>query len=341
MSARNVLLLQLDGKLPNLALMRIAAARRGAGDTVVLRRAVDAQGIEPRLDEPEPDQVYASAIFTRSRPLAEAITRRYPGAEVGGTGWDARRGLEDAGIDPNGSIDYSDYPRWTTSLGFTQRGCRLRCPFCVVPQKEGAVRENATIDDIWRGEPWPRHVLLLDNDFFGQPAWSKRIDELRNGGFRVSFNQGVNIRAIGDAEAEALASVDYRDAGMRTRRLYTAWDNRRGWARFERGVHTLAAHGIPPHHLCVYMRIGYWPDEDHEQREWRRRRLRALRAKPYPMPYTRTPELLGYQRWVIGGYDHRIGWDEWRAARYQPRNLRRHESTAALPLQKADEQPAP
>lgn len=33
----NVLLLQLDGKIPNIALMRLAAHHRALGDVVVLR----------------------------------------------------------------------------------------------------------------------------------------------------------------------------------------------------------------------------------------------------------------------------------------------------------------
>ena len=87
MTGRRVLLLQLDGKLPNLALMRIAAHHRQQGDEVMLRAAGNAQAIEPRLDEPEPDRVYASALFTRTRPFCETVERRYPGAEVGGTGY--------------------------------------------------------------------------------------------------------------------------------------------------------------------------------------------------------------------------------------------------------------
>jgi hypothetical protein len=37
----------------------------------------------------------------------------------------------------------------------------------VVPRKEGKPRSVNTIADIWRGKPWPKHLHLLDNDFFG------------------------------------------------------------------------------------------------------------------------------------------------------------------------------
>jgi hypothetical protein len=49
------------------------------------------------------------------------------------------------------------------------------------------------------------------------------------------------------------------------------------------------------------------------------------------MPYARTPELIGFQRWVIGGYDKGIPWAEWSAAHCQPRRLSRPAQTR-LPI---------
>lgn len=49
--------------------------------------------------------------------------------------------------------------------------------------------------------------------------------------------------------------------------------------------------------------------------------LRAFGARPYPMPFVRTKETVGFQRWVVGAYDKRIPWDAWKAAAYEPRNL--------------------
>ena len=194
-------------------------------------------------------------------------------------------------------------------------------------QAKGAVAE------IWRGDPWPRHVLLLDNDFFGQPQWRDRIDELRGGGFRVSFNQGINARFLTDETAAAIASVDYRADDMRERRIYTAWDSRKDEKRLFRGLDLLVKHGVRPRHIMVYMLIGYWTGETEGDREHRRARLREFGALPYPMPYRRTPELLGFQRWVIGGYDKQIPWDEWRRARCNPRKLtRRGSSQCHLPV---------
>jgi hypothetical protein len=316
----NVLLLQLDGKVPNIALMRLAAHHREQGDSVVLRRAANVRSVQRHLNDPEWDRVYGSLIFLSTRPVAEWARHQYPGIILGGTGWDLTTTLEDYGVTTT-TQDYSDYPTWRQSIGFTQRGCRLKCGFCVVPKKEGAVQAAATILDIWRGDPWPREVLLLDNDFFGQSEWQARVGELRDGGFRVSFNQGINARMLTNETAAAIASVDYRDDSMKVKRIYTAWDNAKDEARLFAGLEALVEHGVKPDHIMVYILVGYWPGETHADRDLRRRLLREFGARPYPMPYVRTPELLGFQRWVIGAYDKRISWAEWKSARFEPRNL--------------------
>ncbi len=80
------LLFQLDGKLPNIALMRIAAHHRALGHEVELRRGKP----EPQLWDEQPDFVYGSAIFQSTRSAAERLRLKvnYPQAIVGGTGCD-------------------------------------------------------------------------------------------------------------------------------------------------------------------------------------------------------------------------------------------------------------
>lgn len=314
-----VLLVQIDGKVPNIALMRIAAHHRDRGDDVELRHAQTAEAVTPHFWD-APERVYASLIFEKSRPVAERLLQIYPGAIIGGTGWSLTARLEDFGITTRRQ-DYSIYPWYRQSIGFSQRGCRLKCAFCVVPAKEGAVQEENTIAEIWRGEGHPREVVLLDNDFFGQPNWRARVDEIRHGGFKVSFNQGINARFLTDETAAAIAAVDYRDDSMKTKRVYTAWDNRKDEARLFTGLQLLVKHGVKPDHIMVYMLVGYWPGETHEDRDFRREKLREFGARPYPMPYVRTAELIGFQRWVIGAYDKRIAWHEWQRANYRPERL--------------------
>lgn len=312
-----MILYQLDGKVPNIALMRIASHHRALGDEVELRRTANTQ--RQLWDGPD-DLVYGSLIFERTRGRAEELLRHWPGAKVGGTGWDLVQTLEGIGI-TTAEQYYGMYPNYRQSIGFSQRGCRLKCEFCVVPQKEGRVQATQTINEIWRGDPWPREILLLDNDFFGQPQWRDRIAEIQDGGFKISFNQGINIRFLNNETAAAVASVDYRDDSMKAKRVYTAWDSTKDERRVFKGLDLLVKHGVKPRHIMVYMLIGYWPGETTDDWVHRQSKLREFGCMPYPMPYFRTKEAVGFQRWCIGAYDKRITWDDWVRARYQPRNL--------------------
>jgi Radical SAM superfamily len=318
----NVLLLQLDGKLPNLALMAIARHHRGRGDRVELRQCRSPEVVAPGMYDARPDRVYASSIFTKSVATAHEVRRVFPSAIVGGSGWKLTERLEDHGID-QAKHDYTDYPSFRKSMGFTQRGCRLACEFCGVPVAEpGPVRPVATIWDLWRGDPWPRELLLLDNDFFGQPEWDKRIDELRAGKFKVSFNQGINARMLSDEAAAAIASVNYRNDDMDRPMIYTAWDNKKDERPLMRGLERLKKHGVKPDHVTVYILIGFWPGETDADWLYRQQRLREFGCRPFPMPYDRTDRLqMGFQRWCIRRADLKCSWDEYKAANCRPEKV--------------------
>jgi hypothetical protein len=340
------MLCQLDGSLPNIALMRISTWHRRRGDSVVMRHGAS---FERTLFDESPDLVYGSAIFRKSIPLAARLKHVYPNAIIGGTGVDpARKGelvslspsiqaqvssIEQHGISIGESavdFDYSHYPNYTASIGFSQRGCRLACPFCCVHTKEPELKSVNSVHAIWRGDGHPKHLHLLDNDFFGQPGWRAVIRDIREGGFKVSFNQGINARFLTDEAAEAIASVDYRDDSMKVKRIYTAWDSLKDEQRLFDGLTRLVKYGVKPDHIMVYVLCGYWPEETVDSWQHRRKALRDFGARPYPMPFVRTREAVGFQRWVIGAYDkpHKEGpwrdgvpWDAWVAAGYRPEKL--------------------
>lgn len=319
----NVLLLQLDAhSLPNIALARIAQHHRDQGDRVELRHIRTIEDLQPRLGDIGIDKVYGSLIFEKSRPLAEHAQRIYRHIELGGTGWNVTSNLADVGI-AEGKIDYSIYPRFRRSIGFTMRGCRLRCGFCVVPRKEGKARANATIDEIYRGEPYPRELLLLDNDLFGHPDWRSVVDAIVDGRFKVSFVQGINARFLDEETATALGRMQVRDDGMKRRRIYTAWDGKRDERRLFAGLDALVKFGgFSPDMIMVYMLIGHEAGETHADRDYRRARLRAFGCRPYPMPFVRTNELVAFQRWVVHRHDLHTTWERFYGeAGGEPRKL--------------------
>lgn len=313
---RAVRLTQLDGKLPNLALMKLAHYHRVRGDALHFTKSV-----ERGMFEPDYDVVYGSAIFDYSLPRVQRLREQFPGAIVGGTFDTSSAGnaltVESVlGVDDSEAGDWSIYPQFDGSLGFTQRGCRFNCGFCNVPRKEGQPRPVNTVASIWRGEPHPKHIHLLDNDFFGQPKpeWQARIAEIRDGGFKVCFNQGINVRMITAETAAALASVSYRDDSFKVARLYTAWDNVGHERKFFDGIDTLERNGISPRNVMAYMLVGWDPAETWERLFYRFNKMVARDIRPYPMVFgdrRRTlpmgahngriahRTLSEFQRWVI------------------------------------------
>ena len=304
-------LTQLDGKLPNLALMKLAHYHRAQGDSVHFARTPS-----PTLFEPQYDLAYASAIFAWTRPVVDRFRQAFPDGVVGGTGTDTMDTVESViGAEEYEHYDYDLYPDYKYSVGFTQRGCRLKCGFCVVPKKEGKPKSVNTIMDIWRPGT-PKAVVLLDNDFFGQPEdeWRARIEELRAGNFAVSFNQGINIRMVTEEAAKAIASVRYSDDDFKRRRLYTAWDNLGDEQRFFAGLQLLNDAGIPSKHVMVYMLIGYDRRETMEKILYRFNLLKDAGCMPFPMVYEREnkPELRKFARWAIRRYYQVVPWEEFR-----------------------------
>jgi hypothetical protein len=316
-----VLCFQVDGKFPNFALMRLAAWHRVKGDDVFLTRFLrDLPFVEVK-------RAYGSSIFAFSLERRNSLAAIFPQVITGGDGYkpiwnnltvigrnlgsNLREVITD--IDPDLiRPDYSDYPEFTASIGYTQRGCRLDCAFCRMKTREGEARSVCSIHDIWRGQPWPKNIVLLDNDFFGQAEWRDRLEEAIEGEFKICFNQGINIRLVNQEQAEMLSLVYYCDDQFKTRRLYTAWDNLGDEKIFKAGVRTLIDAGIPAKHLMVYMLIGFRKGETEAEILYRFNEMRALGCRPYPMVFDRTnARLRAFQRWVIRRYYEFVPWEKY------------------------------
>lgn len=318
-------LTQLDGALPNLALMKLAHWHRARGDEVVLTRQ-----IERDLFEPAYDRVYGSAIFKFSADRLLRFQRQWPEAIIGGTGTPFVHTVEELIGEEYEHYDYTghdvDY-----SMGFTQRGCRLRCKFCEVPKKEGKPRSTNTIADIWRGTPHPKKLHLLDNDFFGNPEWRERIAEIRDGKFRVCLSQGINVRLIDEEAAAALATIQYRDTKFQERRLYTAWDNLKDEGIFFRGVDMLEAAGVPSKHLMSYMLVGYDKAETWDRIWHRFNRMVERGIQPYPMVFDKArKDLVAFQRWVVTGLYRVVPWNEYERETKSAESVAAFERAAAI-----------
>jgi hypothetical protein len=276
-----VRLVQIDGKWPNLALMKLSAFHKREGDEV-------------SFDCPDPDKVYISCIFKRNAPKARGLWTLFPHADVefGGAGFGSSVLPEHI---EHLMPDYALYG-CRVSMGFTSRGCIRACPWCDVWIREGYIRDHAPVQEFLQH----RNVILLDNNFLASPRCLENLDYLIQNRIRVCFTQGLDIRLVTEPIARLLARTRYADHQFKRKCLYFAWDDPHliSAAEIIRGVGLLEKHGIKPSHLMFYMLTCYntFIDGDLARFEV----LNRLGVDPFVMRYNRGGDRIAreFSRWV-------------------------------------------
>ena len=179
--------MDVDGTLPNLALMKLSRCFKAQGRKVALARGVK--------ELPRAGTVLASCVFSTapSAMRVEILRRRYGAAvQVGGSGVDLRLRLapDIEALAP----DYSLYPELgDRALGFLTRGCPRRCPFCVVPVKEGAPRQVSDLDTLLQDR---QKLVLLDDNLLAHPSALGLLEEMARRDLAVNFNQTLDVRML-------------------------------------------------------------------------------------------------------------------------------------------------
>lgn len=273
---------------PNLALMKLSAWHKAAGD--------DVDFYAPLLTF---DRVYSSKVFTFTPddPYLPPDTVR------GGTGY----GMYDPMPDEieHACPDYSLYGQ-NYSMGFLTRGCPRRCTWCVVPGKEGDIHPHADVEEFLRH----KDVVLLDNNVLAHPHGIQQIEKMAALGVRVDFNQGLDARLIDDGVARLLGRLNWLHP------LRLACDHAGMMPAIGRAVQLLRWHNVTPRRYFCYCLVQDVPDAVE-----RVRYLKGLDVDPFAQPYIdpegKEPnhEQKAFARWVNHKAEFKSRtWDEYRAA---------------------------
>lgn len=256
----NACLIDVDSKIPNVALMKISSKLKERGDTVSL-------GYAPLFDRP--DVCYASKMFDFTREpefMPECETFR------GGPGY----GISDPPFEDFDRImpDYSLYG-CDYAIGRFTRGCPNRCPWCVVPKMDGnEVRHVADLKDFWDGQEVVR--LLDDNLMSDEDEFLRACGQLSREGVRVIW-EALDIRRVNDFTAKALASV------RNEKRIHFAWDSHAQDDAVPRGIECLARNGVKPWRLMFYVLVGFRDDPEYDMH--RIKTIDAMGAEVFVMPF--------------------------------------------------------
>ena len=192
-----IALVDVDGhNFPNFSLMRIAAWHKAQGDTV--------EWYNPLFSHP--DKIYASKVFTFTLDYTD-YNPSDPEPIRGGTGYRLYNELPEE-IDRM-LPDYSIYPGYDITIGFLSRGCIRNCPWCVVPRKEGPLRQY---DDIERIAQACKKVVLMDNNFLANDFEfvKEQFNKAIKANLKLDFNQGLDARLVTPEIADLLAKTKWQ-----------------------------------------------------------------------------------------------------------------------------------
>lgn len=199
-----ILLVDVDSKIPNLALMKISSHHQNKGDSVKLKRIGYngyKEGKRIFVSGIGYDKVYVSTIFSTNHKAIRVSGCE--NVEYGGSGEDLKKRLPDE-ID-DCCPDYGIYPENKRSYGFITRGCIRTCWFCQVPEKEGRLCFYRDPFDIIHF----KETEFLDNNFLAYENAVDILKQLIKRKIRFRFNQGLDIRLVTDEIASLLAQSRY------------------------------------------------------------------------------------------------------------------------------------
>lgn len=265
-----VLLLNIDSKLPNLALHKIAMWHKGQGDDVLWGSPIELYNT---------DKAYASCIFDWNRGKVDNLLGIFPQLNIGGTGWDlvTNLPLEIEAMKPK--LNY----------GFTTRGCIRKCKFCVVPQKEGYIKVVGDLLDIWDGKA--KKVVVMDNNILALPEQFEKVcQQAIDNHIKLDFNQGLDHRLITPTIAKTMAKVSHAE-------YHLAYDHPSYEPTVERAINLLREVGI---NRCTwYVLVGFdtTPEEDLARLNY----LREKNQRAYVQRFgdaLNQPFYIGLARWV-------------------------------------------
>lgn len=277
-------MLNIDSKLPNIALKKIEMWHQQRGDEVIW-------DLWWALGQVE--QAYASCIFSKNKWRIHTAKRTW-GDHImaGGTGYDPTIKL------PREIEEMK--PR--LNIGFTTRGCIRNCPFCLVPEAEGYIHVVGDIGDIWDRKS--RSVTLLDNNILALPKHFEKIcGQLIDWDLAVDFNQGLDIRLLTDKVCVYLQAIKLKNE------LRFAFDFPELEPIIRQKVALIRKYNIRQHPF-FYVLVGF--NTTFEEDIHRLMVLKELDCRAYVMRHENTPKERHYLRlaqwanqfWTFAKYNY-------------------------------------
>ncbi|MFZ3044512.1 MAG: hypothetical protein WA151_01240, partial [Desulfatirhabdiaceae bacterium] len=196
----DILLIDVDSRMPNLALMKLSRHFKQKGRNVMLARGVNRIG--------SAREIYASCVFSSllSSEKIRNLQKFYGDSlQLGGSGIDVKMRLpEEIETLPS---DYDVYPELgDRAIGFLSRGCPMHCPFCIVPMKEGQPRQVSDLQTLLENDRRSK-LIMLDDNILSLPHADQLLEEMVSRNIMVNFTQTLDWRFVDRNRAALLKRV--------------------------------------------------------------------------------------------------------------------------------------
>lgn len=213
---------------------------------------------EPPMIRPDADEVHVSCTFTWDKPKAEnlrdAWAQYYPVVKLGGPAYD----------DPGNGFVPGRYIKLGVTT--TSRGCNNNCPWCLVPVREGKIREL----------PIQPGNIIQDNNLL--QCSSQHIDnvlDMLRTQHTIRFTGGLEAARVTEQFADRLR-------GLRVKEVFLASDTDNAIKPLRKALKLLQ---LPRDKARCYVLLKYNPEETMLHAIIRLLQVWEAGAKPFAQLY--------------------------------------------------------
>lgn len=223
-------------------------------------------GFPPML-RPDANEVHISCTFTWDKPKAEMLRdawfQYYPIVKIGGPAFD----------EPGNSFTPGMYVR--KDITFTSRGCNFQCPWCLVPKREGKIREL---------EIQPGNIIQDNNLLQCSIQHIEKVFAMLRKQSAIEFKGGLDSRLLTDHIAEELRA-------LRIRQVFFSCDTKEAIRPLRQALKRL---DLPRQKVRCYVLLKFNPNETISEATERMLEIWKAGAMPFAQLYQPADKWINY-----------------------------------------------
>ena len=227
---------------------------------------VDAFVGMPYLDTPKYDEVHISCTFTWDKEQCEFLKKQWqdyaPVVKVGGCAYGSYSG------------DFISGMYVKKGVTFTTRGCPNNCSFCLVPKREGKLRELPIVEG---------NIIQDNNILAASKEHLSKVFKMLETQKDIKFKGGLETRRI-------THGIAYELSRLKITNLWLACDTDGALKDIKKAVEILRRYGFKRDKLYCYSLVG----DDIEKNEMRNREIWNIGCIPFAQLYQPAEKKIEY-----------------------------------------------